>query len=189
MSVTKLILAVLEGFKSRVPSSKQILTVYSFVLFIAAGWSIYSFLFNLPSSLYYFNTFQIISVFSYVMAFTLFESILVLLALVAIGIVLPGKWFRDCFTYSGPLVILVGGVASVRLQDSMRTGIPPLRWVAVGALLVLIACVVLIWLFHKVTALQKIFLKVVEQFVIFAYIYVPLGLLGMVIVLVRNVLQ
>ena len=189
MWLQRLYFAVLATFQRRLPRTRDLLTVFSFVLFISAGWSIFSFLFNLPSSLYYFDAFEILSVFSYTMMFTLFESLLIISVLSALSFVLPNTWFREGFAYKASLAIIVGVIASVRLQDSLfLEKAPNLRSVAAGALLALAACVLLIWFFQKFPVLQKILLQVVERFEIFSYIYVPLGLVGLVIVLMRNLL-
>jgi hypothetical protein len=44
----------------------------------------------------------------------------------------------------------------------------------------------LLWLFHWKPRLQRYALDVVERMSLFMYIYVPLGIIGLLVVLARN---
>ncbi|MCL4530041.1 MAG: hypothetical protein M1282_11570 [Chloroflexi bacterium] len=124
------------------------------------------------------------------MFFDLFESLLVTAVLAAVSAFLPGKWFREGFVYKAVLVTLALAAGSILLQNAMlMNNVPPLRQVAEGVLILALVCAVLILLFQKILILQKTFVNIIERFEIFAYIYIPLGVIGSIIVLIRNLFQ
>ncbi len=180
--------SIAAGLKRRLPDSREMLTLFGFIIFMVASWSLYTFFFNLTSYLNHFNIFEILSVLSYLLGFALLESTSVTAALVLVSLVLPPGWFRDGFAYKGAATVLVSAIASIRLQHSVSIGnIPSLRSFAVGVLLVFMICLALIVLFQNVDRLRAIFLAVLAQFEIFVYIYVPLGVIGLAVVLARNI--
>jgi len=182
--------------KSRMPARTDCTTVFNIVLFVVYGWSIRGFLFELPSFSLYFHMWDLSGIIFYMFAFALLESIIVTVGLVIAGIVLPANWFKEGFAYKGFLVILVSTAAAILFQyyykieifqdlvrnDSSSTW--PLLEGFVAAVFVLAA---LLWFFRNNSRSQDHLLALAEQFRIFAYIYVPLGLIGLMVVAVRNI--
>lgn len=180
----------IRHLKNRLPASKDAFTVFSFVIFIVTSWCVYVSLPNLTSYLYHFNIIEILSIFFYLMAFALFESVLVTFVLIVIGFVLPSQWFSQGFAYKAPVPLLVVAVALMRLQESLSSGnIPPLRVFAGSVAVVLFLCAVLVFFFHRVRRLQTIMKIALERFELFTFIYVPLGLIGIVVMLIRNIFK
>jgi len=68
----------LNFFKERLPSNADMFTVLGVVVFIVHSWSVRGFLFKLPSFMLYLSVWDILSVFSYMMAFALLEAMLVM---------------------------------------------------------------------------------------------------------------
>ena len=127
--------------------------------------------------------------FLYLMAFALFESVLVTFVLIVIAFVLPVAWFGEGFAYKAPVPVLVGAFALMRLQNSVSSGsIPTFRTSAAYALAILVLCALVIFVLHRWSRLHGMLQAVLERFEIFGYIYVPLGLLGILVVLLRNIL-
>src|SRR5258708_37796649 len=87
--------SIAAGLKRRLPDSREMLTLFGFIIFMVASWSLYTFFFNLTSYLNHFNIFEILSVLSYLLGFALLESTSVTAALVLVSLVLPPGWFRD----------------------------------------------------------------------------------------------
>ena len=173
--------------RKRLPAKENIFTVFSFVIFIVASWSIYFFLPNLNSYVYHFTTLEILSIFLYLMAFALFESILVTGVLLVIGFILPRQWFREGFVYKAPIPVVGLAFALMRLQSSISNdNIPRPHTIAEATFVFLILCVLLILLINRMRKLQQLLRVVLEQFTVFAYLYVPLGLIGVVVILIRN---
>ena len=117
----------------RIPANAEIIAVFNFTVFLIHSWSIRSFLFRLPSMLFYFGIMDIIAVLFYMMAFALLESTLVTAVLVLISILLPGNWFKTNFLYQGFLAVLIAAIASVLLQDYLTNTFPPTEVLLVGS--------------------------------------------------------
>ena len=181
---------------SRLPVRREVLQVFSVVLFVVFGWSIRGFLYKVPSFTLYFGLTKNLAILCYMFAFALFESLVVTAALLALAALLPARFLHDGFGYKGFLIVLVATVALIVFEgyykvdyfkDIMagdRSSIPPFVEGALASLAVLFG---LLWLFHAKPRLQKYARFIMEQFSVFTYIYVPLGLLGLIVVIVRNI--
>ncbi len=187
--------SLLHLVQTRLPARRDMLLVFGVVLFAVFGWSIRGFLYKLPAFSLYFGLGANLAVLSYMLAFALLESLAVMALLILLGAALPSGWLRAGFAYKGFLVVLVASVAMIVFDGWYRTGflkdilagytypIPPF----IGGLVAAIAALgALLWLFHRYERLQGYAVYVVEQISLFTYIYVPLGIIGLIVVLVRN---
>ncbi len=68
---------------------------------------------------------------------------------------------------------------------SLHYAMPPMEVIYLGLGLAIIILVSVILLFQSSPALQRILLAIEERFQIFTYIYIPLGVLGLTIVVLR----
>lgn len=179
----------LVGLRSHIPHWQDTVYVFGGVIFIIYSWSVRGFLYQLPSLILYHQMLDIISILFYLMAFALLESLLVMGGLILLGFILPRKWFVEGFAYKGFLTILVTGISMIVLQNylySLNYEIPSINIVYLGLAVTFIALIMLILLFQKVSNLQKILLIVEERLQIFIYLYVPLGIAGILVVFFRN---
>ncbi len=180
---------------TRLPTRRDVLLVFGVVLFSVFGWSIRGFLYKLPAFTLYFGLGANLAVLCYMFAFALVESLLVTAVLVLLGTLLPSGWLKSGFAYKGFLIVLVASAAVILFENYYRADFlkdmlagytymfPPFIVGLMGSVLLLAA---LMWLFHRYQRLQRYALYAVEQISLFTYIYVPLGLIGVVVVLVRN---
>jgi len=182
---------VLDFFRKRLPARNEIYTVLGVVVFVVHTWSVRGFLHELPSFILYFTPGQILGVFAYMMAFALMESILVTFGLIVISILLPVKWFRDGFIYKSLVTLLLGAGAMLWLENtimSFNNNFPSMSLLLVAAGIALGAWILLLVTFHFIKPLQKSLLFAADRFGVFAYLYIPLGVIGLVVVLARNLL-
>ncbi len=185
----------LQLISRRLPARAEALQVFSIVLFAVFGWSIRGFLYKIPAFSLYFGLTSNLAILSYMLAFALLESALVMGFLLLLSVVLPSRWFQQGFAYKGFVIILVTTIASIVFEswyqveffkDIMAgdtSSIPPF---IIGLIVAIITLFALLWAFRALPWLQKISRLVMEQLSIFTYIYVPLGVLGLAVVLFRN---
>jgi hypothetical protein len=176
-------------FRERLPQRKDILYVYGGVVFAIYSWAIRGFLMQLSSLRLYHTLGEIVAIFAYVMAFALIESLVLMSSLIIAGIILPGKWFREGFAYKGFVTVLVAGIAMITLQSylfSLNYEIPPMEVIYLGLGITLILLISLLWSFQNMPQLQTFSLAVQERLHIFIYFYIPLGLVGLAVVVLRN---
>lgn len=173
-------------FKSRLPERQDIFIVLSIVVFAVFSWSIRGFLFVIPSITLRYASTEIIAIFSYMMAFSLMESLLIIVGLLLLGMILPKMWFRDGFSYKGFLVVLIGSVASIQYQAFLGSDLPDVELYYVWAGILAFLIISLFLLFHFVPRLQELLVSIAERFTVFAYLYIPMGVLGLAVIIFRN---
>jgi hypothetical protein len=188
---------LLKGFGSRLPFKSEILSVFNVVLFVVFGWSVRGFLFVLPSFLLYFQLGDIIAILFYMLGFALMESLLLTGGLLIGSMLLPAKWFKIGFGYKGFLIIFVSTIGLILFQGYYKYGFfetlikndySTLHPLFVGFIVSLLILVGLLWFFKGESRLRNYLLVFIEQFGVFAYIYIPLGIIGIIVVVLRNIL-
>jgi len=180
---------VLNFFRKRLPERSEVYTVLGFVVFMVFGWSMRGFFYEVPSFILYFRAGQIFATFSYMMSFALLESLLVTLGLGLLSLLLPVAWFRHGFVYKSFITVLVGAIALLWLENTImafNNKLPPIDLLLTAAGIALGAWVVLLLAFHYIARLQKPLLFIADRVGVMAYLYVPLGLLGLIVILIRN---
>jgi hypothetical protein len=186
----------LKVMRKKLPMRAEVLSVFNVLIFVVFGWSIRGFLFEIPSFLLYLSLGDITAVVFYMMAFAFFECVLLTGGLVIVSMILPSNWFKTGFGYKGFLIILVATTCFILFQGYYKVGFfqnflnndySPLRPVLIGMGSGLVVLGGLFWLFHNRPRLQKYLSTFIEQFSVFSYIYVPLGVIGILVVFVRNI--
>jgi len=105
---------------------------------------------------------------------------------VFLAVVLPKKWFRDGFVYKGFLVMLVASVGAILLQKTMGNSLPDKHLLYQWAGLAILIMVCLILLFHNIPLLQRAVIFFIDKFEVMTYIYVPIGVISLLVVILRN---
>jgi hypothetical protein len=183
------------SMRSRLPEKRATLEVLSVVLFAVFGWSIRGFLYKIPSFTLYFGFGANLAILCYMLAFALLESLLVTGLLAGLATLLPSRFLKEGFAWKGFVIVLVAAIAMIVFEgwyridffkDIMagdRSSIAPF---IVGLLVSIVALVGLLLLVRSQPRLQRVVMYIAEQLSIFTYIYVPLGLIGLVVVVIRN---
>jgi hypothetical protein len=179
----------LDIFKNRLPKRQDVFVVLGTIVFAVFSWSIRGFFFVFPSIVMRYAAVEIFAIFSYMMAFAFVESILVFVALVLVSTILPKKWLGEGFSYKGFLIILVGSIAFIRYQTFLGGELPAAKTIFLLAGESILVLICLILLFHFVKRLQAILISITERFTVFAYLYIPLGFLGLIVVVLRNLFK
>jgi hypothetical protein len=178
---------VLDFLKRRLPARSETILVASMAVFLIFTWALRNIFFQYPSYILSYNVGDILAIIAYHMAFALIESALVVTVFVALAFLLPGKWFKEGFAYKASLGILALAAVSIYLQAVM-TNQPKIPWLATQlgrGLLVWLAAVLVA---HFVPFVKKIVLNILDRLTIFLYLYLPVGLLSLLVVIVRLVL-
>lgn len=179
----------MDIFKSRLPDWQEVFIVLSAIVFAVFSWSIRGFLFVLPSIMMRYAAAEITAIFFYMMAFALVESFLIIGCLLIVSAALPKSWFQEGFSYKGFLVVLAGSIASIRYQAIIGNGLPEAKTFFLWAGALTVVLVVLSLVFHFVRRLQVVLVLLAERFTVFAFLYIPLGLIGVAVVIFRNLFK
>ena len=180
---------VLNFFRKRLPERNEFYAVLGVVVFVVHSWSVRGFLHEVPSFIHYFRVSQILAIFAYMMGFALLESLLVTSGLGLLSLLMPAGWFKNGFVYKSFITVLLGRIAMLWLENtvmSWNNKFPPVELLLTFAGITVGAWVVLLLLLHYLKPLQKALLFIADRIGVMAYLYVPLGILGLFVVLVRN---
>ena len=177
------------SLKNRIPNTQQIIAVYGVISFIIYGWTLLQFFWRLPSWEYFFTTGNIFTVLAYALATNLLESLTVLLLPLMLSIILPGGWFKDVFV-SRASILVMSGLGYIIYVSRYLTSTPdyyyPINLLrltpAIGVLIFLLA-----FLIDRVSLLRKVVEDIADRSAIFTYIFMPLGIVSLLVVIARNI--
>lgn len=179
----------LATYSKRLPNRDEVAPVFAAFIFPIFSWSIVWFFQKMPGWLPYLSIAKVLSIFAYVQAFALFESVLFLSLLVLLAAVLPTRFFRDIFSAQGSMIAfaLTFWVIIFQIVNTTTETWPPGR-LLLWAICLSASLMLLHLLVRRSKPVARITTAIAERLTVFLYIYVPLGLLGIAIVVVRNVL-
>ena len=136
------------------------------------------------------NAGEIALVYAYLLVTNFLESLLAVCVPIVLGFILPPKWFRDSFVSRGTSLVLLGlgYFMFLAYQFQAKEDYPSvlLKLWSVALALGLIAF--LVFIIGKVPSLNKVLEFIAEQATILLYIYIPLSLVSLLIVLPRLLL-
>ncbi|HBY94947.1 MAG: hypothetical protein M5U01_18905 [Ardenticatenaceae bacterium] len=175
-------------FKQRIVSKREIPLVFAACVVPIYSWSIIRFFDRITGWLYFLNIWEILSIFAYTVVFALLESLLLLLAVILLATVLPDRFFRDRFVPHGTSAVLLVSLWAVAAQyndEALR------QWPTRIILFWLMVAVITIAIPHLITQrnrrVEGAIQSVSERFVVMLYLYVPITLLSLAVVVLRNV--
>lgn len=121
------------------------------------------------------------------MAFALLESVAVTAFLALLSALLPAGWLKDGFALKGFISIFVLAATSIILQKSLHSFPTMVAWIALISV-PLTAIILLMFAVRSWPRFRNILLNIEDRILIMVFVYVPLGLLSLAVVLYRNLL-
>ena len=170
--------------KRRFPDHREVTLVFSAVVFAVFTWAVRSFIYKFPAFILYYGVLDLFSILAYLLTFALLESLLVTALIVGLAALLPGSWLKQGFAYKGFLTVLVAAVATIYIKETM-TNQPTVKFLATAFGTAFAIWIGLLLLAHFWLPLQRIVLDLADRISIFLYIYLPLGLVSVSVVLIR----
>ncbi len=169
----------------RIAPWRELMLVFAVCAFPVYSWSIYYFLERMPAWLYYLDSWEVLSIFAYTQVFAFVESLVITLGLLVVAALLP-FCFRCHFVAVASVLALLVTVAAVILQfndDELRA----LALIPVLLTVGLMGSVIgLLLLVYRQPQVQQRVEALAERLSVLLYLYLPLSLLGLVIVIMRN---
>jgi hypothetical protein len=176
---------------TRLPSRKQILPVFSLIVFIDFSWMLLQFFRQVPSWIFYLNIGKVLILFAYVVSFTLFESALLLSFLLALCIIFPVRHFRDKFTPQGGVQVALISLIALVLRQKIEVFQKFEIWILfaiplISLIMITLSIIPISKILDRFRLVDRIVTALIERMTVFGFLYIPLGLLGLVIVILRN---
>lgn len=180
-----------EKIKERIPSRNELLPVFSLIIFIDFSWTLYRMFWQVPSWLYYMNFWGVLTLAAYALAFALLESTIILGCVLFLSLVFPVRHFRAKFVQQGSVVVLLLSVIAVALQRKIGLIYDQeleilLAFSLISLAGVCISIFIFSYIFEHFGIISRLIASFAERMVVFSYLYVPLSLVSLAIVLVRN---
>lgn len=174
-------------FLSRFPSIKQLAPVYSVIVIVVYGFSMIRFFWRVPSLANYSTIGQIGVVFSYMLTVNLIESLILISAPILLSLFLPSKWFFEQFVVKGVLLVSMGLGYAYYITGHINTEEPfPYELFRLSPV-VLAVILLLVFLLARVNFLKRFLEWLAEQLQVFLLLSIPLSLIAVVVVLLRNI--
>ena len=174
--------------RSRFSSFQKNLSVYAVIVTLLCGWTLRWLGWKLPSWLHYLTGGEIAIMFVYAFATVFLESLFVLAILNIFAALLPKAWFLDSFVVNGTLLCSSGLGYLMYFASKFRRemDIPTelLYWFP----MVILGTLLFSFLVRKVGILVEFFEKLADRLTVFLYLFVPFGIISLLIVLVRNLI-
>jgi hypothetical protein len=178
----------LELIKLRFPKRSDMLAVFGVVVFVSYSWSLLGFLNKLSSFLLHFTLGEISNILTFMMAFTLVESLAVTSVLVLLAAVLPSSWLRDGFALKGFVIVLIATATSILFQRSLEDDYPSTLLLVAVTLIPLVVTIAALAALRSMPRVRNILVNIQDRILIMLFVYVPIGLISMVVVMYRNLL-
>lgn len=172
------------------PDKHSILDVYAVIVFLVYSWTLYASFWKVPSWIYFLNVREILSIYAYSFVFDLIDSMLLLAACLSIAFLFPfGTWREKFRTRSITFLIVFLGSIILRLEIYRQPeyGLEFVLtqkswWLITFALLIF-----LVWLAPKLVWWNKLLDAFSDRCRVFLYIYAPLSILSVFVVILRNI--
>lgn len=174
------------------PPKNQIWPVFAIIVFIDFSWVLYRFFFQVPSWLYYMRASNLLILLVYTLSFALIESLLVLGLVLILCMIMPGRFFRDNFIPQGSILVFVITLIAFVLRQRIEEFSKMESWILIAiplvVILVLVSTIVITSLFlNRFSLVKKWISTLAVQMTIFLYVYPPLGIVSLLVVVVRNI--
>jgi hypothetical protein len=175
---------------NRLPDRRQFWPVFSTVIFIVFTWTIYRALYQVPSWLFYMKIPGVLVLLAYILGFALLESLLVSAFLAAYCFFLPERWLRINFAAQGLLLAILLALSAYLLRREFDTIQKLGTWQMAAilpalALLIALVAPLLAMFLSRFPKLVGWLEMLGNRMTVFSYIYIPLGVLGWFVVVIR----
>lgn len=169
-------------FKGRF-SKDDLILLFVYTAFPIHVWTIANMLKDVPSWALYMRYWELASTVAYTLVFALFETIVVLLPVIFIGMIIPKRWVSNVFVPWAGVMLVEGAIGAIVFQEVILTFGPKKMTLAIILLAMALSTVVVVW----AQKLREIVRVVAQRFSILAFLYIFFDLIGLAIVIVRNV--
>lgn len=177
----------------RLPSRPELFRAYLLCTFPIQAWSLFVFVYKLPSYLLSLTVWQTAGVFAYIQTFTLLESSVIWLSLVGLAAILPESWYRRRFTVQTLMIMLCFSAWAVGVHYRLLAveTESAARWVFSGAGLAILSLAILLAgsvLAAKSEKTAGLLAGIVDRLTVIAGLYLVVAGLAAVYALTRTLI-
>ncbi len=173
-----------DFLERRMPARNEIFLASSMATFLVFSWSLRMMFYTFPSFSLSHRFGEIFIIVTYMMTFALLDTLFATLALVVLAVILPGAVLKDGFSYKASFFFIASTVIFIHLQYTLT------NQTKIGSLILELGLILVLWLVpvlltRYVDAVRKIVLDILDRLTIFSYVYIPLGVISLFVVIIR----
>lgn len=183
----------MSSLRSRLPSRQDLWLSFSATAFLIHFWALLNYLREVPGYMNRLTTGEMMAVLAYVLAFSLLETIAVVLIVTILGAITPRRFLLDRFVPQGIILVYVPGlwVIPIHYQERLKSLIDPTSLfytVAIIAWLLtfLIALVDFSLVFRRYPRFEAGLRTFADKMGVLAGLYLALDVIAIAAILVRN---
>jgi hypothetical protein len=176
----------MEKIQKRLPSIPDLLAVSGLAFLLDYSWTFYNAFDVLPSWLKIYLFPELVGLLAYLLSIALLDTVLAVGGAVGLGLLLPRPWFVEDFAAKGGVTVIAIWISSllINLPGVYLHHINHPTFLRV--VLVDLLCVGSLFVMLRIPFYRRLVRRLAERSTVFVYVYLPLGLLGVLIVAVRN---
>jgi len=174
------------NINKRFPTHKDLVPVFAVGVTILFSWAIISSAQEVITNWsLYFNMPDILSIYAYILTGALIESCILISALLIISLILPSKLFLDRFILRGTILTMtfLGSIMYLYSQ-TLTSGI--LGMITTWFWFFMASTMILLVLSESIPVIARFFELIADRCTIFLYIYLPISLISVFVVIIRN---
>jgi hypothetical protein len=176
--------------RKKLPDKSEYFKLFLICSFPVHLWAYIDLMHVMPSMVLQMSDWRIVGVAAYVLDFALLESLFVFGVLFLASLLAPGGLFDIKLVQIGSLFVFAASISTVFIHLYRQWHINWLgftNWVVVWILIGLLLFILGIIGFRRSPRIQNIFQSGIDRLVVLSMIYVSLDLLGLFVILARNI--
>jgi hypothetical protein len=138
---------------------------------------------DVPSWVLYLRSWEVVGMAAYTLSFALFETLIFLLVVVLIGLIVPKRWVVDRYIPLASLWLVELAIMAILFQHHIIRHLPK-RNLVIGFGLILALSSLIPLRFAKIGEILR---WIADRLVILSFIYIFFDVLGLLVVILRNV--
>jgi hypothetical protein len=174
----------------RLPSVRDIFSVYAVISFMTYGWTLVAFSGKVPAWLRFLPPTEIFVIYSYSLLTNFSESIIVLALLLFLCLFLPPRLILDVFIVRGSIIVIcllsatmINLVFYTNADKTIIAGLP--GWLVIfGSSFIIM--ILLVLLSSKVPLIASTLLQLTNWLMIFSYFFLALSFLALLVIAGKN---
>jgi hypothetical protein len=158
---------------------------FATIVFLIFGWASITFFWKVPSWLYFLSLGEIAAILAYTFASSLLECTIILLLFLFASLVLPSPWLAKKFAVRASLILYVLTFWVVLFTLNSLIQLPGTSDIITFGLGVPVTSALALLLSERIPLFPGLVNAVGSRLTIFLYLWLPLGLLGMLVIMFR----
>jgi hypothetical protein len=146
-------------------------------------WALVNMFRDIPSWVLYLRAWEVVGMVAYTLSYALFETLIVFLIVVLVGLVVPKRWIVDRYIPLASLWLVELAIMAIVFQHHIIRHLPK-RNLVIGFGLILALSSLIPLRFPK---FGKLLGWIADRLVILSFIYIIFDVIGLLVVILRNI--